>query len=175
MKHLIRKRQFLVVILCLLIVAGAYITHKDDPSVTTVMNPESSQTVTQKIYGEAQFVNGESPIYFSQARINRDRARGESLDLLREITENQDASQIDIETAVQAMARMADAGEQESKIENELQAKGLGETVVFITDAGATVTLASDSVGEEERTKILSSVIAETGLKADKIKIIEIK
>ncbi len=164
---MIRKRQFVVVAMCLLIVAGAYITNKDEHSAQTVMNPELSPSPTPKVYGEAQFVNGGTEDYYSQARLNRDVARGEALDLLREATETEETSQ--------AMARMATACEQESKLENELKAKGFGDCVVFITDAGASVTLSSQGLKEEELAKLLSTVMAETGLGADKIKIIEIK
>jgi len=172
---LIRKRQFVVVALCLLIVAGAYLTNKNNTPVQSVMNQEPSPSETPKLYGEAQFVNGEAEHYFSQAKINRDQARGEALDLLREVTENTEANPEDLEKAVQSMARIATATEQESKLENELKAKGFGDAVVFITDAGVTVTLSSQGLKEEELAKILSPVMAETGLGADKIKIIEIK
>ena len=164
---MIRKRQFVVVAMCLLIVAGAYITNKDEHSAQTVMNPELSPSPTPKVYGEAQFVNGGTADYYSQARLNRDVARGEVLDFLREAMETEETAQ--------AMARMATACEQESKLENELKAKGFGDGVVFITDAGATVTLSSQGLKEEELAKILSTVMTETGLGADKIKIIEIK
>lgn len=167
---MIKKRQFVVVAMCLLIVAGAYITNKNEPSAQTVMNPQISPSPTQKIYGEAQFVNGGTEDFYSQARLNRDTARGEALDLLREATETADTEQ-----TAQAMARMATACEQEGKLENELKAKGFGDVVVFITDASASVTLSSKGLKEEELANILSSVIAETGLGADKIKIIEIK
>ena len=167
---MIRKRQFVVVAMCLLIVAGAYITNKDEQSAQTVMNPEISSSPTPKIYGEAQFVNGGTEDYYSQARLNRDAARGEALDLLREATETAET-----EETAQAMARMATACEQESKLENELKAKGFGDSVVFITDAGATITLSSQGLKEEELAKILSTVMAETGLETNKIKIIEIK
>ncbi len=167
---MIRKRQFVVVAMCLLIVAGAYITNKDDQSAQTVMNPEISPSPTPKVYGEAQFVNGGTEDYYAQARLNRDVARGEALDLLREATE-----QSDTEQTAQAMARMATACEQESKLENELKAKGFGDCVVFITDAGATITLSSKGLKEQELANILSTVMTETELEADKIKIIEIK
>ncbi len=168
---MIRKRQFVVVAMCLLIVAGAYITNKNGPSAQTVMNQTlDDPSPSPKVYGEAQFVNGGTEDYVSQARLNRDTARGETLDLLRETAE-----QSETEEVVQTMTRIATAIEQESKLENELKAKGFGDAVVFITDAGATVTLSSNGFKEEELAKIFSTVMAETGLNTDKIKIIEIK
>lgn len=173
---MIRKRQFVVVAMCLLIVAGAYVTNQKESPVKSVMNTDYSPSPTPtKIYGEAQFVNGEGEDYFSQARLNRDRARGEALDVLREVTENTGADPEQLEQAVASMSRMANATEQESKLENELKAKGFGDVIVFISESGATVTLSSQKLKEEEMSKILSSVITETGFGADKIKIIEIK
>lgn len=174
---MIRKRQFVVVAMCLLIVAGAYITGKPGQPAKSVMNQEEITTPspTPKLYGEAQFVSGEGMDYISQAKLNRDEARGEALDLLREVTEKPLADAQSLEQAAQAMARMALSTEQESKIENELKAKGFGDTVVFITESGASITVPSDGLQAEELAKILSPVMAETGLGADKIKIIEIK
>ena len=170
---MIKKRQFVVVALSLLIVAGAYITNKREEPVQTVMNQEVSES--PKVYGEAQFVNGTGENLFESARINRDRARGEALDLLREITQNPENESQAVNDAIQTMTKMATATEQEGKIENELKAKGFGDAVVYITDAGATINLSSQSFKEEEISKILSLVINETGFGTDKIKIIEIK
>lgn len=170
---MIKKRQFVVVALCLLIVAGAYITNKKTEPVQTVMNNEVTES--PKVYGEAQFVNGSGENQFDNARINRDEARGEALDLLREITQNPESESQAVNDAIQTMTKMATATEQEGKIENELKAKGFGDAVVFITDAGATISLSSQSFKEEEISKILSLVVNETGLGTDKIKIIEIK
>ena len=173
---MIRKRQFVVVAMCLLIVAGAYLTGKQGKPAEPVMSQETTEaSPTPKLYGEAQFGNGEGMDYFTQAKLNRDEARGEALDLLREVTENTDSDAASLEQAVQSMTQMAKATEQESKIENELKAKGFGECVVFITDAGVSVTIQSDGLDAAEMAKILSPVMAETGLGADKIKIIEIK
>ena len=119
---MIKKRQFVVVALSLLIVAGAYITNKKEEPVQTVMNQEVSES--PKVYGEAQFVNGTGENLFESARINRDRARGEALDLLREITQNPENESQAVNDAIQTMTKMATATEQEGKIENELKAKG---------------------------------------------------
>ena len=170
---MIKKRQFLVVALSLLIVAGAYLTNKKTEPVQSVMNQEVTES--PKVYGEAQFVNGKGENLFEQARLTRDKARGEALDLLREITQNPESDSTAQNDAIQTMTKMATATEQEGKIENELKAKGFGDAVVFITDAGASISLADQSFKEEEISKILSVVVAETGLGTDKIKIIEIK
>lgn len=173
---MIRKRQFVVVAMCLLIVAGAYLTGQQGKQAEPVISQEGAEvSPSPKLYGEAQFVNGDGVDYFSQAKLSRDEARAEALDLLREVTEHTASDAASIEQAVQAMTQMAKSTEQESKIENELKAKGFDDAVVFITDAGVSVTVPSDGLEAEEMAKILSPVMAETGLGADKIKIIEIK
>ena len=171
---MIRKRQFLVAVLCLLIVAGAYVTNRPNHAgEQSVMNQEEAEaSPTPKLYGEAKFVSGEGLDYVAQAKVSREEARAEALDLLREAVsmETEESGQ-----AAETMAQMAKATEQESKLEQELKAKGFGDCVVFITENGVSVTVGTKGLKPEDTAKILSPVMAETGFGTDKIKIIEIK
>lgn len=187
---LMKKRQIIIVALSVMIVIAAYLnwayTGTEDDYVTTA-GIETEQTRT---YGEAEFVNSEAKNepkatptpavssgkpFFAEAKINRDKARGDSLDILREIVDNPNSLKEDVSKAQEKMSNIADAIAKESNIENQIKAKGFTDAVVFITDENVSVSVAAAALVPSETAKILDIVMSETKMPAEKIKIIPIK
>ena len=182
---LMKKKQILIVALSLVVVIAAYLnwTYTDpvEKTVTVAGNQEDT-----KIYGEATLVDGDTEEaeavsavteseYFRSARINRDKARSDSLDILREVAESESASEYDKTTAYGKMTAAAENTEKEGNAENLLKAKGFEDVLVYITDDAVTVTVKTDGLTSAETAQIYDIIIAETGCSAEKIKIIEIK
>jgi len=195
---LMKKRQIIIVALSVMIVIAAYLnwayTGVGDGSVQTA-GAIADQTRT---YGEAEFVNsqtngepkgspnpsaspaakpaaGSSAGVFSEARMNRDKARGDALDILQEIVDNNNSLKEDVSKAQDKMSVIADRVAKESSMENQIKAKGFADAVVFITDDNVSVSVASDALVPSDTAKILDIVMSETKMTADKIKIIPIK
>ncbi len=192
---LMRKRQIVIVALSVMIVIAAYLNWAYSGSFdeTLPASGTAQQGEEAKRYGEAQFVNAgsesiESPApsesaqpsqsgsnYFGDARINRDKSRSESLEILREVVDNANSSKDEVSQAQQKMTSIADAVEKESSIENLVKAKGFAEAVAFITDDSISITVATTGLSPSDTAKIKDIVVGQTNVSPDKIKIIEIK
>ena len=118
---------------------------------------------------------GESTGYFASARLNRQQARDSALQLLQQAAADAGAQQDIIDEANASIQAMASLTMSEAQVENLVTAKGYGDCVCFINDNSASVVVSSTSNGlsENDVTKIMEIVKEETGLAADKIKVIE--
>ncbi len=118
---------------------------------------------------------GESTGYFASARLNRQQARDSALQLLQQAAADAGAQQDIIDEANASIQTMAALTMSEAQVENLVTAKGYGDCVCFINDNSASVVVSSTSNGlsENDVTKIMEIVKEETGLAADKIKVIE--
>ncbi len=118
---------------------------------------------------------GESTGYFASARLNRQQARDSALQLLQQAAADAGAQQDIIDEANTSIQAMASLTMSEAQVENLVTAKGYGDCVCFINDNSASVVVSSTSNGlsENDVTKIMEIVKEETGLAADKIKVIE--
>ena len=118
---------------------------------------------------------GEQTGYFASARLNRQQARDSALQLLQQAAADAGAQQDIIDEANASIQTMAAQTMSEAQVENLVTAKGYGDCVCFINDNSASVVVSSTANGlsENDVTKIMEIVKEETGLAADKIKVIE--
>ena len=118
---------------------------------------------------------GENTGYFASARLNRQQARDSALQLLQQAAADASAQQDMIDEANASIQAMAALTMSEAQVENLVTAKGYGDCVCFINDSSASVVVSSTENGlsENDVTKIMEIVKEETGLSADKIKVIE--
>ncbi len=130
--------------------------------------------------GHAQEPSGETggggtDDYFAQARLSRQKARDEAVDILNVTVENENADAEAKEAATGSIQVMAQSAMKESRIENLVIAKGYQECVVFINENGVNAIVQKPEGGlqEEDIARIKDIVISETGVKAEQIKIIE--
>lgn len=181
---LMKKRQILIVALSLVVVIAAYLnwtyTESGDDAVTVTGDAET------KNYGEATLVDGKDEeqaeavstkggSYFDSARMTRDKAKSDALDTLREVAESEGASDEEKNKAYTSMRQSAENTEREGNIENLLKAKGFSDVLVYITDDTVSVTVKTEGLTTADTAKIYDIVVSETGISAEKIKIIEIK
>ena len=73
------------------------------------------------------------------------------------------------------MIQTAQNIEKEGAVENILKGKGFANVSAYISDDSITVAVLTDGLNPTDVAKIRDVVISETKLKADKIKIMEIK
>lgn len=118
---------------------------------------------------------GESTGYFASARLNRQQARDSALQLLQQAAADAGAQQDIIDEANASIQAMAALTMSEAQVENLVTAKGYGDCVCFINDNSASVVVSSTENGlsGNDVAKIVEIVKEETGLAADKIKVIE--
>ncbi len=149
---------------CLVIVAVAgYLNIRYGPTGEATPNPEDEEVV------ETQ----EEENYFATALIDRERARGEALEVLVNITEDATASESAKQDAFTQMERIANETSWEIDIENLVKAKGFEECVAIINDNTANVVVESEGLSAGEIAQIKEIVYLEAAIEPKDIKIIE--
>lgn len=115
--------------------------------------------------------------YFAQARLTRQTSRDEALGLLQTAASAETASQETIDSAMNAIAAMANWSMLETQLENTLIAKDFSDCVVYISGEGVTVAVPAPTEGLSEAAvaRITEAVTAGTDFTADQLRVIEIK
>ncbi|MBR2616543.1 MAG: SpoIIIAH-like family protein [Clostridia bacterium] len=149
---------------CLVIVAVAgYLNIRYGAAETPVAeNPEEEA-------GEVLVVED----YFTSAIIDRERARGEALEVLVGITEDEGASEVAKTEAFSEMERIANETSWEIDIENLVKAKGFEECVAIISDGNANIVVESEGLTPGQIAQIKEIVYLESSIQPKDIKIIE--
>jgi stage III sporulation protein AH len=74
------------------------------------------------------------------------------------------------------MTRIADYTVKEAELENLIRAKGFIDCVVYLSDSGASVTVAAEEgLSQVAVAKITDVIVSETDFSADQLNVIEIK
>ena len=115
--------------------------------------------------------------YFASARLTRKHARDSAVSILHETADAENASQEVRDNALNTITAMAGYSITEAQIENLIVAKGFADCVAFIGNEGISVVVASPEEGLDSAAvaKIMDIVLSETGMRADQIKVIEVK
>ena len=129
---------------------------------TEPANPESDQPVSD---------------YFAQARLTRQQARDEALNLLESASAADGASQETIDSAMTAISAMAADSMTETRIENLLLAKGYADCVAYITGDGISVAVPSpaDGLTNAQVASITDIITSDTEFTASQLKVVEVK
>lgn len=110
----------------------------------------------------------------SEARLNRQNSRDEAMELLDDVLENVDADSNAKKEAVAQASAIAQSILKETNVENLLQAKGYEQSVAYINDGECSVVVSGEL--QDADTLIIQEIVMEqTGVTADKIKIVGTK
>lgn len=117
-----------------------------------------------------------SSAYFDNARLTRQQARDEALELLELACSSEDASQDVIDESMGQINDMAAWNLQESLLENELLAKDFADCVVFVNDDGVTVAVPAPLEGltDTQVAQITEAVLSNTDFTAEALNVIEV-
>ena len=120
---------------------------------------------------------GGTSIYFEQARLTRQSARDDALQLLEMACSDADVSQEVIDESMRQINAMAAWNLQENMLENELIAKDFQDCVAFVSDDGVTVAVPAplDGLTDVQVAQITEAVLANTDHDAMALNIIEVK
>ncbi len=119
---------------------------------------------------------GQKKNYFDTARLNRQESRDSALSLLKEeAAADEKADQAAIDEANREIQQIAQNTTTEATIENLVMAKGYSDCVAFVNNESVSVVIAGTGEGlqNSDIAKVTDIVMEETGLTADKIKIME--
>ncbi len=152
-------------------VYGASLSGEDASAVLNELGGSGDEAQTA---GDAAVETGG---YFASARLTRQQTRDSALELLSQAAAAENASQEVIDAAMAGLADMANYSMQESQVENLLIAKGFADCVVFLSDESVTVAVPAplEGLSEADVARITDTVLAETGLSASDMRVIEVK
>lgn len=180
------KRNLMILTVVLFVSAAAYLNWNYAQSSANVgkilgesalvNGNENGSTLEGDDTGEEQEVFGtQKNDYFDTARLNRQESRDNAVSLLQQAAADENADQNTINDANQQMQQIADNTVTESTIENLVMAKGYEDCVAFVNENSVSVVVSKTEKGLENSdiAKVTDIVMEETGLTADKIKIME--
>lgn len=180
------KRQLVLASLVLALGAAVYLNWQftGTNKLPVSDKPETSDTSSQ--LGAAQLVNsayietvsddlrqrsGSSTDAFAEARMNRQTSRDEAIELLDNVLESAEADTDAKREAVEQSAEIAQNILKEANVENLLQAKGYSKSVAYLSEGQCSVVV-SGELNEGDMLIIQEIVMDQTGITADKIKIV---
>lgn len=114
----------------------------------------------------------ETAAALSDARMTRQTARDEAVELLEDILEDAQADTAVKEAAISEASVIAQNILKETNIETLVQAKGFTECVAYINGDACTIVVNGDMENEQNALIIRDIAVTETGLSAEQIKII---
>ena len=115
--------------------------------------------------------NGEYD-YFSTTVLNRQNSRDEAIDVLKLVTENEEASEEAKAEAAAKISKIAVDIQNEANIETLVKAKGFEDCVAIISDNAVSVVVKAESLQANEAAQILAIVYETTGIAPQNISII---
>ena len=169
------KKQLVLASLVLALGAAVYLNWQFAGTGRLPVGDSSSETsqlgaaqLVNNTYVESSEASGDA---LAQARMDRQNSRDQALELLDGVLEDVDSDSAAKQQAVEEASAIAQNILAESNVESLLEAKGYTDCVAYITAQECSVVLAG--AVEEADTLIVQEVVMEqTGLTADKIKII---
>ncbi len=188
----LRKRQVAAASLILLIGVAGYLNMtiqngETDPNVS-VMYTEASKRL-----GEAKMVNATEPAqqeqedagknnttvvgadYFTNAKMEREKTRGETIEMLTGVLNATEADKEAKDNAQKQIEMLAKFTEGEVAAENMIRAKGYGDCIVFMGENVTSVAVETNGLNEIDAAVITELVANSGAVRADQVKIVEIK
>jgi len=110
--------------------------------------------------------------FFIEYKIERDRTRGQQMEIFRELINNKDADPEVRKNAQRSLLQISQNMEKEMKVENLIKAKGFADAVIFIDADTAQVVVRTAKLEDAQAAQIADIVNRSTGIALEKIAII---
>lgn len=110
--------------------------------------------------------------YFTSAALDRKEARDEALDVLRLVSESEEASAEARAEAAEKISKIALDIQNEASIESLVKAKGFEECIAVISDGAVSVIVGAESLQAADAARILTIVCETTGVSPETVSII---
>lgn len=110
--------------------------------------------------------------YFTATALDRKEARDEAIDVLKMVTESQEATEEAKAEAQAKISKIAVDIQNEANIETLVKAKGFEDCVAIISDGAVSVIVGAESLQAAEAAQILTIVYETTGINPENVSII---
>lgn len=186
------KRQLVLAALVVALGAAVYLNWQFTGDNQLVATNAVTSTSDREL-GEARLVDGSAvsgapksassavqanagtDTYFSEARLSRQKARDQAVELLEKTLSNAKSNDSAKKEAVAQAAVVAQNTLKESNIESLIKAKGFSDCVVFLQNSECSVVVKTKDSNPNNAVVIKDIVAGQAGVTYDKIKIIESK
>lgn len=140
-------------------------------------DPVGGEGENDPSFGQSAFVSGdwgeEEEDYFALVELSRQKARDESMTVLRLVVDNENALDSAKEDAGEKIAQTAMEMQDEANIEALVESKGFENCVAVISDGKANIVVKSDGLMQNEIVQIQEIVYEQTGIVPANVRIIE--
>ena len=92
--------------------------------------------------------------YFASVQVSRQRARGEAMEVLQSVVDNENADEASVSQALNDIAKLAMAIEQEANIETLIMAKGFEKCVAVINGDSARIIVSGSQLTQAQIAQI---------------------
>ena len=123
----------------------------------------------------AQPASAAASQYFAEARLARQKARDESIELLNNIVRDLEATDKAKVEAVKQAAELAKGMVKEASLESIIKAKGFADSMVHIQNDTCTVVVQADELLPSDAITIRDAVASQAGTTYENIKVINVK
>lgn len=168
-------RSMIIIVAVLLIGLAVYLNYRwfYDPIESMGYgdnNMDDSTDSSQQTGGE----NGaeEENDYFAATILTRQESRDEAIDVLKLVSENEEASEEAKAEAAKKISQIAVDIQNEANIETLVKAKGFEECVVIISEDSASVIVSAETLQANEAAQILTIVYETAGIPPQNVSII---
>lgn len=110
--------------------------------------------------------------FFVEYRLERERSRGQQIEIAREIINNTNSDPEVRKKAQEQMYKISDVLQKELEVESLIRAKGYKDSVVFLEGNTVTVVIQSKDLNQEDAMKITDLVSRSTQVSAQNVVII---
>ncbi len=130
-------------------------------------NNDNSQTTGGEDGG-----SGEENSYFTATALTRKQSRDEAIDVLKLVTENEEASEEARAEAAEKISQIAVDIQNETNIETLVKAKGFEDCVAIIAEDSVSVIVKAETLQAKDAAQILTIVYETTGTAPENVSII---
>jgi stage III sporulation protein AH len=113
--------------------------------------------------------------YFEQARLDKEKSRSKSLEILNETAANENFDAEIRKKAGEKILQQAQNIEKESQIESIAQSKGYSEICVYVDEDKANITVRKNGFSEEDVVKLSEIATDNLKISSKNVKIVEVK
>lgn len=174
---IIGKKQLLSLSLVIAFGLSVYVNWYYTNNYNDISEPETSEYVN---LGEAQLVNSNKMSenkeeYFTQAKLNREKAHDEAIKNLEEIISNKNFDEETVSLARNKLVNISNDIKLETDIENIIKAQLSEDCLVTYNEDSIEVIMPKKTVNDESVIKVKDIILSKTDLTSEKIVIIELK
>ncbi len=184
MSKWVGKKQILMAVLVVALGVAVYLNYYFASANPITTGPDVNTGTTDKHLGDSQYVNAgtdnettEPTVpenYYDSARQNRENARQEALDIIQDMIQDVKVTDEVQAQALEKVAAITQAIEQENAIEDLIRAKGFEDCVVYIEESNCHVVVKAEKLEQSQTVQIMEIITTQSSIPAQNINIVTV-